>query len=203
MGISAQRASAESNDAQHQLDNIREALIGFAMTHGRLPCPALPKLPNSDGSAGKENCTQSHGVLPWVTLSLPETDPWGSRFTYFASSQFTAPPSGGALAGFTLSTGIPPNTANLASIKDNYASGSNIASDIPAVIVSHGSRSAGAYQPTGIQLLPTSTDPNEAENSDANLNFVSRTPSNTFDDLVIWIVPSILKSKMVAAGRLP
>ncbi|MGB8543847.1 MAG: hypothetical protein WCD32_00810, partial [Azonexus sp.] len=65
-----------------------------------------------------------------------------------------------------------------------------------------GSRSAGAYQPTGVQL-PASADPNEAENSNANTTFVSRTPSGTFDDLVVWIVPSILKSKMVAAGRLP
>lgn len=202
MGMTAQRKSAENSDAQRQLENIREALLGFAMTNGRLPCPAQPNLPNTDGNAGKENCAQPHGVLPWVTLSLPETDPWGSRFTYFASGLFTAP-SGGALAGFTLSTGVPPNsTAGLANIKDNYASGSNIASDIPAVIISHGSRSAGAYQPTGAQL-PTSTDPNEAENSDADTTFVSRTPTDTFDDLVTGIVPSILKSKMVAAGRLP
>ena len=36
-----------------------------------------------------------------------------------------------------------------------------------------------------------------------DLTFVSHTPSDSFDDLLIWIVPSILKSKMVAAGRLP
>ncbi len=200
MGITAQRTSAENTDAQRQLETIREALLGFAMANGRLPCPADPA-----STGGKEQCdldpnnipTRTFGVVPWATLGLPETDPWGNRFTYFASSKFTA------LAGFTLSTGVPPNSiAGLANIKDNYASGSNIASDIPAVIVSHGSRSAGAYQPTGVQL-PTSSDPNEAKNSGADLTFVSRTPGETFDDLVTWIVPSILKSKMVAAGRLP
>jgi hypothetical protein len=43
----------------------------------------------------------------------------------------------------------------------------------------------------------------ELENADNNLTFVSRAPSDTFDDQVIWIIPSILKSRMVAAGRLP
>ena len=70
------------------------------------------------------------------------------------------------------------------------------------MVVSHGSRGAGAWQPTGVQL-PVSADPNEAENSDADLTFVAAQPSNSFDDLLTWVVPSILKSKMVAAGRLP
>ncbi len=206
MGITAQRASAENADAQRQLDYIREALLGFAMANGHLPCPAQANLPNTDVNAGVArtppcDTTLQHGVLPWKTLGLPETDPWGNRFTYFASSQFTPLPASGALASFTLSTGIPPNsTAGLANIEDG--SGNKIASFVPAVIVSHGSRSAGAYQSTGTKL-PTSADANEASNSNATQTFISRTPSDTFDDLVTWIVPSILKSKMVAAGRLP
>jgi len=206
VGIAAQRNAAETIDAQRQLENIREALLGYAMANGRLPCPAQANLPNTDTNSGKAlpppcDTTLQHGVLPWKTLGLPETDPWGNRFTYFAGSQFTPLPTGGALASFTLSTGVPPNsTAGLADIEDG--SGNNIASFVPAVIISHGSRSAGAYQPTGTKL-PTSTDPNEARNSSATQTFVSRTPSNTFDDLVIWVSPSILKSKMVAAGRLP
>jgi len=206
LGVSAQREAAGNVDAQRQLENIREALLGYAMANGRLPCPAQANLPNTDTNSGKAlpppcDTTLQHGVLPWKTLGLPETDPWGNRFTYFAGSQFTPLPTGGALASFTLSTGVPPNsTAGLADIEDG--SGNNIASFVPAVIISHGSRSAGAYQPTGTKL-PTSTDPNEARNSSATQTFVSRTPSNTFDDLVIWVSPSILKSKMVAAGRLP
>jgi prepilin-type N-terminal cleavage/methylation domain-containing protein len=197
LGVSAQRNAAENIDAQRQLESIREALLGFAISRGRLPCPALPNLPNGNAAAGIENCTQPHGVLPWATLGLPETDPWGNRFTYFAHASFTAAVTPPALASFTL------DTVGNANVKDTWNSGANSASDLPAVIVSHGSRSAGAYQPTGAQLLPVSTDPNEAENSDADTTFVSRTPGSTFDDLVTWIVPSILKAKMVAAGRLP
>ncbi len=76
-----------------------------------------------------------------------------------------------------------------------------MASDLPAVVVSHGSRGAGAYLPSGVQLPGVVGD--EAENADADLTFVSRTQDGSFDDLVTWVVPSILKSKMVAAGRLP
>ncbi len=205
MGITAQRASAENSDALRQLDNIREALIGFAMSKGRLPCPAQANLPNTDANAGLErtppcDTTLQYGVLPWKTLGLPETDPWGNRFTYFASSQFTPLPASGALASFTLSTGVPPNsTADLANIEDG--GGNKIASFVPAVIISHGSRGSGAWQTNGNQVTGAAND--ELENANNTLTFVSRAPGETFDDLVTWIVPSILKSKMVAVGRLP
>ena len=195
VGIAAQRNAAETIDAQRQLENIRETLTGFALTHGRLPCPALPNLTSSDASVGVENCAQPHGVLPWVTLGLPEVDPWGRRFTYYAHGSFTAAVPSGALASFTL------DTVGNANVKAGSGSSSNVASDLPAVVVSHGSRGAGGWQPNGSQLPGVSGD--EAENADADLTFISRTQDGNFDDLVTWIVPSILKSKMVAAGRLP
>ncbi len=195
LGVSAQRNAAENIDAQRQLENIREALTGFALSRGRLPCPALPNLANNDANAGLENCAQPHGVLPWVTLGLPETDPWGQRFTYYAHGSFTGAVPGGALASFTL------DTDGNANIKASAASTSNIASNLPAVVVSHGSRGAGGWQPGGNQLPGATGD--ELENANANLTFVAAQPSGSFDDLLTWVVPSILKSKMVAAGRLP
>jgi prepilin-type N-terminal cleavage/methylation domain-containing protein len=195
LGISAQRNAAENIDAQRQLETINDALTGFALTHGRLPCPALPNLVNTDANAGLENCAQQHGVLPWATLGLPETDPWGNRFTYYASSSFTGAVQAGALASFTLDT-----TGN-ANIKASSGSAGNIASDLPAVVVSHGSRGAGAWQPSGAQWTGAAGD--ELENADADLTFIAGQPSNSFDDLLTWVIPSVLKSKMVAAGRLP
>lgn len=191
LGISAQRNVAENADAQRQLENVREALLGFAMANGRLPCPADPTLTNADATVGTEDrpnansaCNRIYGVVPWVTLGLPETDPWGRRFTYFANASFTAPLPPGAQASFTLST------AGNANIRDSAGSANYIASSLPAVIVSHGSNGIG-----------TSVD--EQENVNSTLTFVSRTPGNDFDDLVVWIVPSILNARMVAAGRLP
>ena len=202
MGMTAQRTSAENTDAQRQLDNIREALLGYAMAKGNLPCPANPALTSSDVTVGTEDrpspssaCNRIYGVIPWVTLGLPETDPWGRRFTYFASSSFSAPVPTGALSSFTLTT------LGNANIKDTASSSANIASDLPAVVVSHGSNGAGAWQPNGTQVPGAAGD--ELENANSTLTFVSHIPGNSFDDLVTWIAPSILMAKMVAAGRLP
>jgi prepilin-type N-terminal cleavage/methylation domain-containing protein len=207
LGLSGQRDQVQSKEARQQLETIREALIGYAMTNGRLPCPAPANLPDTDPAAGKaltppcENALR-FGVVPWVTLGLSETDPWGNRFTYFASSKFTGALTADAQASFTLSTGsataVPADNSGTANVKDNNL---DVASDVPAVIVSHGSRSAGAFQPTGAQLSGAVGD--EAENANADLTFIAHTPTDNFDDLVTWIIPTVLKSRMVAVGKLP
>lgn len=193
--LGTQRESATTQEVQRQLENIREAVIGFALANGRLPCPALSTLANTDSNAGRENCTLQHGVVPWATLGLTESDPWGNRLTYYAHSLFTASVPAGALASFTL------NTQGNAAIKDAAGAGYDTASALPAVIVSHGARPSGAWLPNGNQIAGASGD--EAENANANTTFVAHAPTPTFDDQLIWIVPAILKSRMVAAGKLP
>lgn len=195
LSLGTQRESATTQEAQRQLETIREAVIGFALANGRLPCPALSTLANTDSNAGRENCTLQHGVVPWATLGLTESDPWGNRFTYYAHSLFTATVPAGALASFTL------DTQGNAAIKDATGAGYDTASALPAVILSHGARPSGAWLPNGSQIVGASGD--EAENANANTTFVAHTPTPTFDDQLIWIVPAILKSRMVAAGKLP
>jgi prepilin-type N-terminal cleavage/methylation domain-containing protein len=193
LGISGQRNVAENADARRQLENIREALLGFAMANGRLPCPADPASnagnedrPNQNSQCRRIDPIQNgiFGVIPWATLSLPQTDPWGRRFTYYVNADFTKPLLPSAQTSFTLST-----TGN-ANVKDSAGSVNDIASNLPAVVVSHGSNGIG-----------TASD--EMENANSTLTFVSRTPGTDFDDLVTWIAPGILMAKMVAAGRLP
>ena len=203
-GLSAQRDTAAAQDVQRQLDNAKEALLGFAITNGRLPCPANPALASSSVGAGLENCAAQptgHGVLPWATLGLPETDPWGQRFTYFASTKFTAIVIAGALCSFAMDTGIAPNNAGTANVKLTSASGSNIASDLAAVIVSHGALGAGGYTTDGTKIAGAILD--EDENADADLTFVAHTPTTDFNDQLAWITPTQLKSRMVAVGKLP
>lgn len=209
VGISAQRSVAENSDVQLQLENIREALLGYAMTNGRLPCPADPTLQSDvggnealesapTGTAADKVCTLEFGVLPWKTLGISEADPWGNRFTYLVGFEFSNPlteeeKNNGMRAKFDLTT------TGRANIEDGASH--TVAGDVPAVIVSHGKKSAGAYNSAGNKLENGSGD--EKENSDADLTFVSKVPNDAFDDIVTWIVPTILKSRMVAAGRLP
>ena len=209
LGLSAQRDVSSNQEAQRQLDNIKEALLAFAITNGRLPCPAIPTLANTNVNAGQEDrpntssaCNLAYGALPWTSLGLPETDPWGQRFSYFASLKFTAPVVAPALASFTLETGIAPtDNSGTANIKATSASGSNLASDLAAVVVSHGPLGAGAYTTTGSKLAVAAGD--EEENANTTSTFVSRTLSPDFNDQLIWIAPNQLKSRLVAVGKLP
>ena len=77
-----------------------------------------------------------------------------------------------------------------------------MASPTPAIIISHGKNGAGAYNTQGTQIT-VSADADEVANSDGNTNFVSHTPTSTFDDIVAWLSPNILLNRMVTAGKLP
>lgn len=94
---------------------------------------------------------------------------------------------------------ITLQTTGRANIQSGF--GQALASDVPAVIVSHGGRTFGAYTPTGQKISGASGD--ELINSNGTLTFVSRFVSDDFDDHVAWIVPTILKSRLVAVGKLP
>jgi prepilin-type N-terminal cleavage/methylation domain-containing protein len=193
--ISSQVEQRHVNDTRKQLDEIQQALIGFAIVNGRLPCPAKPTIATTDttNSPGTEICTPTMlttGVLPWVTLGISETDSWGRRFTYTATSAFIK-----AAPTFTLAS-------NGTLTVKSAAGGSNVASSIPAVVVSHGTNGSGAYTSQGTQIT-ASNDPDEADNSNGGTTFVSHFFTPTFDDLVVWISPNILMNRMVAAGKLP
>lgn len=187
------------NDTNKQLTLIAEAIAGFAVTAGRLPCPATPTVANTVAGAGVENkpgaaCALTEGVVPWSTLGMPELDAWGRRFTYRVTPAFADDPAGGVQASFAL--------ADTGNINITTAGGAvTIASNMAAAIVSHGKNGAGAYLPDGGRLALGTAD--ELENADADANFVSKVPDPNFDDLVAWISPNTLKTRMVAANRLP
>lgn len=202
MPLSAQRDIQNINENQKMLAEIKEALLGFAVINGRLPCPARPDLTSGSIGAGLEiapvsgGCTGSvlSGVLPWATLGLPELDTWGRRLSYRVTGEFAQPVTSGQSAFILSSNG------------DAYVrvttGGTTLASAIPAVVVSHGVNGLGAYLPSG-NLMSASTDADEIENTNADLNFVSKTATPTFDDMVVWLTPNVLKNRMISAGKLP
>ena len=71
--LSAQRESAKIKEARSELLLIEEAIYGFSLANGRLPCPAEP------GSGGVEattvdglglDCDRPRGFVPANTLGL-------------------------------------------------------------------------------------------------------------------------------------
>lgn len=121
----------------------------------------------------------------------------GRRLTYRVKEEFakTVASCGSSNAAFSLSSdGDITARATVG--------GAIVASEIPAIVVSHGKNGFRGYMPSG-NRLGISPDPDEEENADADITFVSKTPTPSFDDVVDWVSPHILKSRMIAAGRLP
>ncbi len=221
MPLSMQVEQRRISETQAALDEIKEALVGFAIANGRLPCPAPAATPIGVAGAGLEptpvvavGCASAAGVLPWATLGVNETDAWGNRYTYRVTTEFTriVPQS-----TFNGGAGCPPLTLNAAfalcsqgnMAMLNTGGGSILSSNVPVVVISHGKNGNGAYNTQGTQL-PLGTDVDEQDNqlttggtATANTNFVSKTPTATFDDLVVWLSPNILFNRMVSAQRLP
>ena len=180
-------------EAERQLAAVHEALLGFAIANGRLPCPANPAIASGTPNAGAENkpgaaCAAAEGALPWTTLGVPELDPWGLRLTYRVTPAFADDPPGGMQATLLVTdngnitiTGGPTNIA--------------------AVVVAHGKNGLGAFRPDGSQVPGAAG--NELENANNNATFVSQLPGPGFDDVLLWVSPNVLKSRLVAANRLP
>lgn len=189
--LSGQLEHQRRNETLKQLDEIRQSLLGYAASQQppRLPCPASPTVPTGSANAGVADCALTLGVVPWVTLGNSETDAWGRRFTYAVTSAFA-----------TSASGIMLTSTGSLNVKSG-ASGGNIATNVPAVIISHGKNGYRAYLPNGTRL-PASPDLDEAGNANGT-PFVSHDASPAFDDLVIWLSPNTLFNRMVAAGKLP
>lgn len=199
MTVGSQINQRNYNDTQRQLQDIRDALLGYAASHPALDGkPHLP-CPDTDGD-GLENragstCTNTDGQLPWNDLAVGNQDAWGNRFRYHVESSFARND-----IGFTLSS-----TATLR-VCEQAACTSTLTTQVPTIVVSHGRNGLGSITAGNVtNPLPVSAD--ETENTDGDRDFVSHTPSpagaNEFDDLVIWISPNILYNRLIAAGRLP
>lgn len=201
MPITAQVERRHQADTQKSLDEIREALMGFAIANQRLPCPGNVDDPNSD-DYGKEQypCDIDptvDGYLPWKTLGVAPLDAWG--FTRSAAGQ---PRIGdwryrvdrNFSKSFTLST-VPMTTTNGGLIV--YDSGGTTKlttedNERPLAVVF----STGPDRTANGRNAPDAADLKFAD-------FQAGEQTSAFDDLTIWISRPLLFSRMVASGRLP
>jgi type II secretory pathway pseudopilin PulG len=200
------------------LSEAREALIGFALVNGRLPCPATATEVTGTALAGLEpapvvagGCASAAGVLPLATLGVRETDAWGRRFTYRVTPAFTGAVTPPANAAFTSSTvgDLTLWDTRLDQVPPPSPPAATLAANVPAMIISHGKNGNGAYGPQGVQT-PLGPDADERDNqltvagtATANLNFVSKSSTPTFDDVATWLDLAVLRVRMTSATRLP
>ncbi|MBS1159187.1 MAG: ral secretion pathway protein [Proteobacteria bacterium] len=219
LGFSALRETAAREDAEQQLANASEALLGFASRHGRLPCPAAPASNGSESTGPGGNCTHPwDGYLPAISLGIHPVDtsgyavdPWGNPLRY-AISAFTNPACGAnyclsnengvrnawnsdhpPLPDLRVCTSASGSTGSAGSAE--CASGQVLTKDAVAVIFSPGKN--------GKQTAAGSDEQANANNDRLFVSHSQSLPPNEFDDHLVWLSSNLYYSRLLAAGRLP
>jgi prepilin-type N-terminal cleavage/methylation domain-containing protein len=209
--LSVQIEQRQYNETRQQLNEIREALIGFAIVYGRLPRPATSLtdgLENPADCGSDDACT---GFIPWNTLGVKKTDAWDKMIRYSVTPAFASNAAALKLTAYGSKKIRTRSDDGAESYLIGTAAGTCASSPcVPAVILSHGKNNWG-ITPEGAAIADDSaTNADEDVNASATREFFARDPSNfpghgggEFDDLVVWIPPYILFNRMIAAGRLP
>jgi prepilin-type N-terminal cleavage/methylation domain-containing protein len=195
-------------ETERILEETRQALVGYAMINGYLPQPAKSATDGREqdvtaqkcASATPANCT---GFIPWAALGTPRSDAWGKLIRYSVNPNYTTPIPA---AQFTLTAG-----QRTVRTRDATGTGVDLATNLPAVVFSHGANSYG----TTIDGTALPDGPNTNGDEDVNATagtavIWSRTATDNpsaaggeFDDLVAWVPPAQLFTQLVAAGKLP
>jgi prepilin-type N-terminal cleavage/methylation domain-containing protein len=223
--LGAQLQARRMEEARRQLDEVRDALLGFAAAQGRLPCPATAAsrgeesfAPGGDSANGE--CASFHdGFVPSATLGLARLDsqgflrdPWNgdnNRLRYAVAGTTV----NGVERAFTRANGM--QAATLPAL--------GAASHFLIVCTSGAAANASGCGPAAAQLTrravfvllslganaaqAPAAGSDEARNLDGDAVFVSHEPTaagvGEFDDLVLWTSLPIVTHRMLAAGRLP
>jgi prepilin-type N-terminal cleavage/methylation domain-containing protein len=207
--LTTQVEQRQISDTQKTLDEIKEALLGFAVANGYIPCPDKTTAAGAgtmndgqeDVSAG--TCVALEGNLPWVTLGVANTDPWGNRFRYRVAGAF-AQRSPSSI--FTLTT---TSTVEVCAVTGCATRLTTSGDGPPAVILSHGRNGYGAINANTGVANTAATSADELENTNGNTTYVYRVATGVgatvgeFDDVVTWLSRNLLVNRMVAAGKLP
>lgn len=224
--VAAQVQLRRHEETRRLLDEAREALLGFAATHGRLPCPADSGSRGEErfapgGTAANGRCARFFdGYLPAATLGLAPLDaegfvrdPWGApgnrlRYAVFGGSAVNGVEDpltrangmqAAGLAGLGSAAGF---LAICSSGRGSTASGCAAAAvtltrKAAFVVLSSGPNAHATPQPGS----------DESRNLDGNAAFVSRAfsdaPDDPFDDIVTWSPIHLVAARLLAAGRLP
>lgn len=224
--LAAQLQMRRQEEARRQIDEAKEALLGFAVAHARLPCPASAASNGMEsfapgGDAANGSCSNFYdGFLPGATLGLAPLvsgfvrDPWmttGSRVRYAvfgggADVNGVVNPltrANGMQSATLAGLGAAPHyimicsTGALASGSSCGPAANQLTFRAAFVLLSLGPN--GASQPAA--------GSDEARNLAGNPVFIHRDASSVagaeFDDLVHWVPVHLVVNRLLVAGRLP
>lgn len=223
--LAAQVQMQRAGEARHLLGQAREALLGFAVAHARLPCPAVASsrgqeafAPGGDALSG--HCADFHsGLLPGAALGLWPLDgegfvrdPWlaeANRIRYAVHGGEV----NGVTHALTRANGMQMATLPGLGAASHYlyvcVSGEGVAASGCGTAANQLTRRAAfvllSPGPNAQLAPPPGSD--ESRNLDGDAAFVSHEGTmqagREFDDLLEWGAIHLLAGRLVAAGRLP
>ncbi len=216
---------------RHQIDDIRQAILGFAASNGRLPCPARATDGGQEAPAGGGVCTYQHGFVPGRTLGLSGRynrdnlllDSWNNPIRYSVASDSNFTTAGGMRAA-TMS-GLNPDLVVCTAVSDSdtgcSGSGSvQLIDNAVFVLLSLGADGA-AFVDTPFEVTDQGENSSEvavaANAAGENIAylvaadpvFVSReyrdrgVASERFNDIIVWLSPYLFYKQMIDTGQLP
>lgn len=228
--LQAQREQAYRAQTEDTLEIAKKALLGYAQSHGSLPCPATNNgtgvfpddKPVSNPQAGGV-CDKQVGFLPAATLGMQPTDTngfaidaWNNRIMYAVAQS-----SGGGAATPDFTTIDATDSMDIVGIANlspelrvcqsatgittSKCSGgietNYLINNAVAVIYSLGATGAQASGGDDENVNPKTPVTTTSVFVSHDITVASDT-SQEFDHLVTWISPYVLYNAMIEAGQL-
>lgn len=217
--LTAQQEQRSIEDTKNTLEAARDALIGFAIVNGRLPCPASATSNGIEdpvgGSTASVSCTHPYdGFLPAATLGLPNVDDHGylQDAWHIAANRIRYAVTTSNTRAATTTDGI--KAIGMGSFTPNLYvcdSGSGITSSACGTATTLTSQAVAIVYSLGVNASNGGTGTDEAANLNNDPVYVSHSvayakdsPANgEFDDQMVWLSEYTLLNRMVQAGKLP
>lgn len=226
--LATQLDQRRTGETQRLLEVAREAIYGFVVAQDRFPCPATATSNGAEafainptpGTPGNGICQNFRGFLPAASLGLSPLDRDGfqpdafggdaNRIRY-AVADVDFDTTSKLYTATAKMRAIGMNVVSSATNRFSVCSTANTAgpSGCPAGSVTLANGNAIAIV-LSVGKSPEGRGDDENENLDlsgANQVFVSRIQSdaavNPFDDMLLWVSPNVLISRLAAAGKLP
>jgi len=223
--LAAQLQVRRAEETRRTLDVARDALLGFAASHGRLPCPASETSAGEEafapgGDAANGNCETFYaGWLPAATLGLSPVDAGGYlrdawdtprnrvRYAVFGNAAVN-----GVANPLTRASGLRMATLPALGAASHYvficSTGANAtASGCGPAANQLTRRAAFVLLSLGANAGGPPAAGDEARNLAGAPVFVhhemSIAPGREYDDIVQWVPVSLVVSRLMAAGQLP
>jgi type II secretory pathway pseudopilin PulG len=187
---------ARESQARQALGEAREALIGYATLHGRLPRPSPSATSGVEASTPCDSEQRCTGFLPWATLGLGPLYARGKPLRYSVTPAFSHPGARVALAVAT-KTIAARSGEQLVYMAGSGAGCSTARQCLPAVVIA-----SGRYQG-----LAAGSD--QVVNDLASTHFIERprndderAPGGPFDDMLVGVSYDTLLRRMSVTGML-